>query len=107
MGEEEEDEAHAVDDDAEVLEEGGDGARPEVAQLEFERVFDEAEAEDEREGGRVHDHGEEAGGDRVETERGDGHEHSERLFRKRNKKSTWDLSKDRGECKAGSGSPGR
>lgn len=44
MGEEEEDEAHAVDDDAEVLEEGGDGARPEVAQLEFERVFDEAEA---------------------------------------------------------------
>ena len=45
MGEEEEDEAHAVDDDAEVLEEGGDGARPEVVQLEFERVFDEAEAE--------------------------------------------------------------
>ena len=60
----------------------------------------------EREGGRVHDHGEEAGGDRVETERGDGHEHSERLFGKK-KKNTWDLSKDRGECKAGSGSPGR
>ena len=44
MRQQEEDEAHAVDDDAEVLQEGGDRARPEVAHLEFERVFDEAEA---------------------------------------------------------------
>lgn len=77
LGEEEEDEAHAVDDDAEVLEEGGDGARPEIAHLELEGIFDEAEAERGEEGrNEVHDHGEEAGGDGVEAERGDGDEHS-------------------------------
>ena len=44
LGEEEEDEAHAVDDDAEVLEEGGEGLGPEVGDHEADVELHETEA---------------------------------------------------------------
>lgn len=42
MSEEEENEAHAIDDDAKVLQEGRDGLGPQIAHLELERILDEA-----------------------------------------------------------------
>ena len=48
MGEEEENEAHAVDDDAEVLEEGGEGLGPEIGNHEADVEFHKTEARNEK-----------------------------------------------------------
>ena len=42
LSEEEENEAHAIDDDAKILQEGRDGLGPQIAHLELERILDEA-----------------------------------------------------------------
>ena len=48
LGEEEENEAHAVDDDAEVLEEGGEGLGPEIGNHEADVEFHKTETRNEK-----------------------------------------------------------
>ena len=75
LGEEEENEAHAVDDDAEVLEEGGEGLGPEIGNHEADVEFHKTEARNEKRVLWIHDQHEEGGSDGEQTERGDPDEH--------------------------------
>ena len=94
LGEEEEDEAHAVDDDAEVLEEGGEGLGPEVGDHEADVELHETEARGDARGLEKHDQHEEGGGDGEQAERGDPDEHPDCQVERRG--TTWGPSARRG-----------
>lgn len=75
LRQEEQNEAHAVHDHAEVLQEGREGLGPQVGDDEADAELDETEASAQAEQSIVHDHDDEGGGDGEQAQRRDTDEH--------------------------------